>query len=73
MPQTDRERIAETLRNLAPGHAVGRIWGRREGATPEEAQEGNVWAADVDDIATLIAAVLAGQGTVHEIMRRHRT
>ncbi|MET4925477.1 hypothetical protein P3L51_24510 [Streptomyces sp. PSRA5] len=71
MAQTDRERIADTLRNIAPGHPVGRIWGRRDGAAPDEAQEGNVWAADVDDIATLIAAVLAGQGTVTEIVARH--
>ncbi|WP_328860899.1 hypothetical protein [Streptomyces sp. NBC_00306] len=72
MAATDRERIADALRYLAPGHPTGRIWGRRQGATPDEAQEGNVWAADVDDLATILAAVLAGQGTVDELMRRHR-
>lgn len=71
MADTDRDRIIDTLRNLAPGHPVSRIWGRRQDATPDDAQEGNVWAADVEDIATLIVAVLAERGTVTEIMRRH--
>ncbi|MDX5564141.1 hypothetical protein PYK79_13395 [Streptomyces sp. ID05-04B] len=46
--------IASMLRSIAPGHTVTRIWGRIEGATPEQAQEGNAWAADPEDIAELI-------------------
>lgn len=68
---TDRERIIDLLRNIAPGHPVGRIWGRRADATADEAQEGNVWAADVEDIATLVLAVLTGHGTIAEIMEQH--
>lgn len=59
MATTDRERIIDALRNLAPGHPIGRIWGRLEGATPEQAQEGNAWAADPEDVADLILTALA--------------
>lgn len=56
--QTDRDAIAEALRTIAPGRTVTRIWGRIEGATPEQAQEGNAWAADPEDIADLILLLL---------------
>lgn len=59
MAATDREHIVAALRTVAPGHPTGRIWGRRVDATPEEALEGNVWAADVEDIADLVLAALA--------------
>jgi hypothetical protein len=56
--RTDRQRIIEALRGLAPGHPVTRIWGRMEGTTPEQAQEGNAWAADIEDIADLVLRVI---------------
>lgn len=55
---TDRERIINALRNIAPGHPTGRIWGRSRDATPLQAQEGNVWAGDVEDLADLILSAL---------------
>ncbi|MER5892289.1 hypothetical protein [Streptomyces sp. NPDC001876] len=58
MAATDRERIIEALRTLAPGHPVSRIWGRGEWATPDDAQEGNAWAADVEDVADLVLRAL---------------
>jgi hypothetical protein len=61
MPLTDRERVIAALRDLAPGHRVGRIWGRFHDATPEQAQEGNAWAADVEDIADLVVRALGKQ------------
>jgi hypothetical protein len=56
---TDREKIIEVLRELAPNHDVVRVWGRLEGAHPYLAEEGNAWAADVEDLADLIVARLA--------------
>ncbi len=56
--QADRERITDALRNLAPGHPVTRVWGRFQDATPTQAQEGNAWAADVEDIADLVLRTL---------------
>lgn len=52
--RTDRQRIIDALRGIAPGHPVTRIWGRLDGAPPEQAQEGNAWAADVEDIADIV-------------------
>jgi hypothetical protein len=55
-----RQVIADALRNLAPGHPAVRIWGRL--APPEQAQEGNAWAADPEDIADLMLRLIK-QGT----------
>lgn len=49
-----RQAIARALRDLAPGHTAVRIWGRLDGATPGQAQEGNAWAASPEDIADLV-------------------
>jgi hypothetical protein len=51
---TDRDRIIEALRGIAPKHPVTRVWGRFDGATPEQAQEGNAWAADIEDLADIV-------------------
>lgn len=59
MAKTERECIVEVLRTIAPGHAIGRIWGRFEGATAHQAHEGNAWAADPEDVADLILKALA--------------
>lgn len=59
--RTDRDRIVDALRTLAQGHAVTRVWGRMDGSTPEQAQEGNAWAADVEDLADLVLRVI-GRG-----------
>ena len=59
---TTRQRIADALRSLAPGQPVLRVWGRTESATPEQAQEGNAWAADVDDLAGIVLDTLTGEG-----------
>jgi hypothetical protein len=48
-----RQRIAAALRNLAPGHPAVRI-----GAVPEQAQEGNAWAADPEDLAELLLSLM---------------
>ena len=55
---TRKDRIIEVLQNLAPNHPVTRVWGRLEGSTPEQAAEGNAWAADVEDLANLIIDAL---------------
>lgn len=57
-PMTVPDLVAEALRTLAPGHPAVRIWGRLEGATEHQAQEGNAWAASPQDIGNLVAAVL---------------
>ncbi|MFD8937312.1 hypothetical protein ACFV0R_19020 [Streptomyces sp. NPDC059578] len=54
MDPVDRERIITALRNIAPTHPVTRVWGRLETATPEQAAEGNGWAADIEDLADII-------------------
>lgn len=56
--QAQHTAISDLLRGIAPGHTVTRIWGRTEGATPEQAQEGNAWAADPEDIAKLVVLEL---------------
>ncbi|MCZ7413067.1 hypothetical protein [Streptomyces sp. WMMC897] len=56
--RTDRQRIIEALRDLAPGHPVTRVWGRLDGSTPQHGHEGNAWAADVEDIADLVLRVI---------------
>lgn len=53
-----RKRIIDALRDLAPGHPASRIWGRLDGASPEQGQEGNAWAADPEDIADLLIDVM---------------
>lgn len=50
----DREKALQALREIAPALQVTRIWGRMEGATPDQAQEGNAWAADPEDIVDII-------------------
>ena len=60
-----REAITEALRHLAPGHQVVRIWGRLPGATPEQGQEGNAWATDVEDIADLAVAAMRQASDLH--------
>ncbi|MEV4863256.1 hypothetical protein [Streptomyces ossamyceticus] len=60
-PRSDRDRIIDALRHLAPGHPVTRVWGRFEHATAEQAQEGNAWAADVEDIADIVLRTLGRQ------------
>ena len=57
--RTDRDRIIDALRGIASEHPVTRVWGRLEGATPEQAQEGNAWAADVEDIADLVLRAIS--------------
>jgi hypothetical protein len=56
--EDSRQRIIEVLAHLASGHRVTRVWGRLADATPEQAQEGNAWAADVDDVADLVLNAL---------------
>lgn len=56
--QAPRQIVAHALRNLAPTVPASRIWGRLEGATPEQAADGNAWAADPDDIANLVLTVV---------------
>jgi hypothetical protein len=51
---TDRERALQALKDLTPAIAVTRIWGRMEGATPEQVQEGNAWAVDLEDIVDVV-------------------
>lgn len=58
MAAGERECITEVLRGIAPDHPIGRVWGRFEDATPEQAAEGNAWAADPEDLADLIVAAL---------------
>ena len=58
---TDRDRIINALRHLAPKHPVTRVWGHYEHATPDDAQEGNAWAADVEDIADVVLRTLGRQ------------
>jgi lysophospholipase L1-like esterase len=60
--QADRSRIIDALRTLATGHTVTRVWGRFDHATPEQAQEGNAWAADVEDIADLVLRAIGRSG-----------
>lgn len=59
MAKTERECIVEVLRTVAPGHDIGRIWGRFADATRYQAHEGNAWAADPEDLADLILEGLA--------------
>jgi hypothetical protein len=54
-----RTRIIDALREIAPGHPTGRIWGRLQGATPDQAQEGNAWAGELGDVADIVLAALA--------------
>lgn len=63
--QADRDRIIDALRTLATGHTVTRVWGRLEGATPEQAQEGNAWATDVEDIADIALRAIGRGHTDH--------
>jgi hypothetical protein len=58
MAAGEREAIVRVLRTITPDHPVGRIWGRFQDATPEQAAEGNAWAADPEDLADLIVAEL---------------
>jgi hypothetical protein len=58
MAESMRQTIISALRDLAPQCPVGRIWGRLADATPEQAQEGNAWAADPEDIADLLLTVI---------------
>jgi hypothetical protein len=60
-----RQAIADALRDLAPGHRVTRIWGRLDGATPEQGQEGNAWAADVEDLADLAIRAMKQASDLH--------
>jgi hypothetical protein len=60
-----RKLIADALRDLAPGHPAVRIWGRMAGATPEQAQEGNAWAADPEDIADLVVRTMKQGPDLH--------
>lgn len=55
---TDRDKIIEALRNVAPNFPVNRIWGRTVGSDPDQGWEGNSWAADVDDVADIILTAL---------------
>jgi hypothetical protein len=55
-----RQRITDELRFLAPGCTVGRIWGRHQGASRYEADAGNAWAADPEDIADIVLDILRG-------------
>lgn len=49
--------MAQALTDISPGHKTARIWGRWEQATSSQGHEGNVWAADVEDIADLMVGV----------------
>lgn len=48
--------LADLFRNLAPGHPVGRIWGRFEGARNEDGAVGNAWAGSPEDLAHEVVA-----------------
>ncbi|MFF1297936.1 MULTISPECIES: hypothetical protein [unclassified Streptomyces] len=49
-----RQHAINALHGIAPDHPAVRLWGRLEGSTPEQAAEGNAWAADPEDIVDLI-------------------
>ncbi len=51
---TDREKALKALEAITPALPVTRIWGRVEGATAEQAAEGNAWAADPEDIVDIV-------------------
>jgi hypothetical protein len=53
-----KERIVRSLRDIAPGHVTTRIWGRGSWATADEAQPGNAWAANLEDVADVILGAL---------------
>jgi hypothetical protein len=55
---TDRDRVIDALREIAPGRPTGRVWGRLETARPDQAQEGNAWAGSVEDIADIVLAAI---------------
>lgn len=50
------ESLADLFRNLAPGHRVGRIWGRFEDARNEDGAVGNAWAGSPEDLAHEVVA-----------------
>jgi hypothetical protein len=54
----ERECIIKVLRHIAPSEPTGRIWGRKQSADGRQGREGNLWAADPEDLADLIVAEL---------------
>jgi len=53
--------ITEALSKLGPHAPAARVWGRAPGANNDEGAAGNVWAADIDDLALHICTRLYGR------------
>lgn len=53
--------ITEALSKLGPHTPAARIWGRAPGAGLDEGASGNVWAADIHDLALHICTRLYGR------------
>ncbi|MFF5004657.1 hypothetical protein ACFY3G_17720 [Streptomyces phaeochromogenes] len=58
--------ITEALSKLGPHTPAARIWGRAPGASNEAGASGNVWAADVHDLAVHIVTRLYGRPSAAE-------
>lgn len=53
--------ITEALSKLGPHTPAARLWGRAPGASNDEGASGNVWAADIHDLAVHICTRLYGR------------
>ncbi|WP_281155146.1 hypothetical protein [Streptomyces sp. HYC2] len=53
--------ITEALQKMGPHASAVRLWGRAPGATGEDGASGNVWAADVHDVARHVYTRLYGR------------
>ncbi|MFJ5156363.1 hypothetical protein ACIQCF_33345 [Streptomyces sp. NPDC088353] len=53
--------ITEALQKMGPHSSAVRLWGRAPGATGEDGATGNVWAADVHDVARHVYTRLYGR------------
>ncbi|MFD5468858.1 hypothetical protein [Streptomyces sp. NPDC127105] len=53
--------IIEALQKMGPHSSAVRLWGRAPGATGEDGATGNVWAADVHDVARHVFTRLYGR------------
>lgn len=53
--------ITEALSKLGPHAPAARVWGRALGASDDTGASGNLWAADIDDLALHICTRLFGR------------